>query len=420
MNIREGFLIVVIIWFGICIIAALPFVLFKHDAHTFTASVFEAVSGITTTGATNFTDLDALPHAILFYRQQLQFIGGMGIVVLAVAVFPMLGIGGVQLFRVEASGPIKDSKLTPRIAQTAKALWTIYSLIMIGCATCYWYCGMDWFHAIGESFGTVSTGGFSMHDESFVFYNSQAIEWIACVFMLLGAINFSLHYLAFQKHSLRVYWQNEEFRFYLKVFFLCVSLITLTLFAYQWYQLKPLKVIDSLFIIISISTTTGFTLYPFDAWPTFVPILIILMSLIGGCAGSTTGGIKMMRLLLIMKQNKREFVRLIHPQAVLPIKMNQQAIPELILQSITAFVAVYISVLTVLVLLFMGFDNDFTSSFSLSAAGLANSGAGIGSISDSFNNLNVASKWLFILSMIIGRLEIFSLLVLFSRTFWKK
>ena len=218
LKIREGFLIVVIIWFSISSISILPFLLFQELHFNLTDIVFETVSGLTTTGAVVFSNLDQLPHAILYYRQQLQFIGGMGIVVLAVAIFPMLGMGGSQLFRVETSGNLRDSKLTPRITQTAKALWGIYCLLTISCAGCYWFCGMDWFYALGESFATVSTGGFSMHDESFFYYHSRAVEVFACLFMLIGCINFALHYVAFQKRTCKFYFKDEESRFFFIAF----------------------------------------------------------------------------------------------------------------------------------------------------------------------------------------------------------
>lgn len=419
LKIREGFLIVVLIWFGISAISVLPFLLFQDLHLSITNIVFETVSGLTTTGAVVFTHLDTLPHAILYYRQQLQFIGGMGIIVLAVAIFPMLGMGGSQLFRVETSGNLRDSKLTPRITQTAKALWGIYCLMTLSCAWCYWFCGMDWFYALGESFATVSTGGFSMHDESFVFYQSRAIEVFACIFMLIGSLNFALHYAAFQKRTLQLYVKDEETRFFMIAFTIMTLISILTLFTHHYFTSHQTHWMDSVFMIISLSTTTGFALVPFDNWSSFTPILIVFASLIGGCAGSTTGGIKVLRVLLMEKQIKREFIRLLHPQAVLPIKIDEKIMPEPALQSIIGFIALFFGLFAILILVFMALGNDFTSSFSTVAAGLANSGAGIGTISGNFAGLSIASKWLLILTMLLGRLELYPLFILFTRTFWK-
>ncbi|MCR9192028.1 MAG: potassium transporter [Gammaproteobacteria bacterium] len=422
LKIREGFLIVVTIWFAISFFASFPFLLFPelHQNHSTIDILFEAVSGITTTGASTFTDLDTLPNAILYYRQQLQFIGGMGIIVLAIAIFPMLGMGGTHLFRLEVSSSHKENKLTPRIAQTAKLLWAIYCLITLACTWCFWYAGMDWFHALGESFSTVSTGGFSMHDDSFFYYRSHAIEIFACVFMLIGSINFSLHYIALQQHTLKNYWQDEEFRTYIIVFFLLIILIVGNLLLHNHFLRPKEQIIDSVFMIISIATTTGFSLIPFDDWASFDPILLIFMSLIGGCAGSTTGGLKFLRLMVISKQSKREFERLLHPQASIPVKMDRNPIAENIIQSITSFAFLYLGLFALFILIFMALGNDFITSFSSIAAALANSGTGDGQTSLNFKSISEPSKCLLIITMLLGRLQIYPIFILFTRPFWKK
>lgn len=420
LKIREGFLIVVLIWFSISCISILPFLLFQDLHLGITDIVFETVSGLTTTGAVVFTKLDNLPHAILYYRQQLQFIGGMGIVVLAVAIFPMLGMGGSQLFRVETAGGLRDNKLTPRITQTAKALWGIYCLLTFACAGSYWYCGMDWFYALGESFATVSTGGFSMHDESFYYYHSLAVEVFACLFMFIGSINFALHFLAFQRRTFKPYVQDEECRFFVVCFLAITGIVILTLYASQHATQSNAHWVDCLFMVISLSTTTGFSLTPFGSWTSFTPILIILASLVGGCAGSTTGGIKVLRLLIMGKQSKREFLRLLHPQAVLTVKLDKKAVPEPILQSVTGYISLFLSLYTILVLVCMALGNDFISSFSGIAAALANSGAGLGSIASDFSGLNAGTKWLLICAMLLGRLELYPFFILFTRPFWQK
>ena len=418
---RDGFLIVVLFWFGFCFFASLPFIFaISHHSYHITDAIFESVSGFTTTGATIISHLDKLPHAILFYRQQLQFLGGMGIVVLAVAILPLLGVGGMQLYRAETPGPMKDSKLTPRIAHTAKALWSIYCLLTLLCMLTYWLAGMNWFDALGESFATVSTGGFSMHNENFAFYNNDLIELIACFFMLLGGTNFGLHFIAFQKKSLKHYWLDEEFRTYLLFLALSTLVVTSSLVLYGYTHFTPHALIQHAFNVISMVTTTGFVAEPFHNWPTFIPILIILLSVIGGCAASTSGGIKILRALLIFKQSKREIPRLLHPNAIIPIKFGKHALSEQVLQSMWAFISVFIALFIVLMLVFMAIGNDFITAFSAITATLANSGTGLGLVSNNFAELNHASKWVLIFAMIAGRLEIFSLLILFSKHFWQK
>lgn len=420
LKIRDGFFIVVLFWFVLCFFASLPFLFAIDNNHSMTDALFESVSGFTTTGASIITHLDDLPHALLFYRQQLQFLGGMGIVVLAVAILPMLGVGGMQLYRAETPGPMKDSKLTPRITHTAKALWFIYFLLTLLCMLCYWMTGMDWFDALGESFATVSTGGFSMHDASFAHYNSDAIELIACLFMLLGGTNFSLHFIAFKKWSLKHYWRDEEFRYYIGFLLIASLVVTMSLVSYGFFKADPHALVKSLFNVISLATTTGFISAPFSTWPTYIPILIMLLAIIGGCAASTSGGIKVLRALLLYKQSKREMGRLLHPNAIISIKFGQHILPEPILQSMWGFISVFIALFLTLMVIFMALGNDFTTSFSAITASLANAGAGIGTISVTFDQLSLPSKWLLMFAMIAGRLEIFSLLILFSRQFWQR
>lgn len=418
---RDGFLIVALFWFVLCGFAALPFLFTFGDGNNGVIDAFfESVSGFTTTGASILPHLDSLPHAVLFYRQQLQFLGGMGIVVLAVAILPMLGVGGMQLYRAETPGPMKDAKLTPRIAQTAKALWLLYVSLTALCAVCYWLAGMHWFDAIGESFSTVSTGGFSMHDTSFSYYASPLIESVACLFMFLGGTSFVLHFSAFRSKNILLYWRDEEFRIYVGFLSIAVFIVVGYLWAYNYYEAPKFAVIKSLFNVISLATTTGFLSAPFSQWPTFVPMLITLLAIIGGCAASTSGGIKVIRALLIFKQSKREMTRLIHPSAVVNIKFGRHTLPEPVLQSMWGFISVYIASFVILFLLFTAFGNNTDSSLALVTASLANAGAGIGSIADNFSQLNDASKATFIFAMLAGRLEIFSLIILFSPDFWQK
>lgn len=418
---RDGFLIVSLFWLVICFFASFPFMLSLHPTNGFTDSMFESISGFTTSGATIIPRLGQVSHAILFYRQQLQFLGGMGIIVLAVAVLPMLGVGGMQLYRAETPGPMKDSKLTPRITESAKLLWVIYVILTIACALCYYLAGMNLFDAIGESFSTISTGGFSLHDNSFAYYNSATIEMIACLFMFLGAVNFSLHFTAFKQKSIMHYFKDEELRFYLLMvlsscLFITISLIVHDIFIHE----KHYAITKSLFNVISLATTTGLTSAPFSIWPSFAPILIMLLAITGGCAASTSGGIKIIRFLLFFKSAKREIIHLIHPQAIYNIKFGNYTLPRHILQSMWGFISVFIALFVFLTLALLALGNDLLTSFSSVVASLANAGAGLGKVSSNFATLNIPSKWVIMFAMLLGRLEIFSLLLLFTPTFWQK
>ncbi|WP_367607487.1 TrkH family potassium uptake protein [Legionella sp. W05-934-2] len=418
---RDGFLLVALFWSVLCLFAALPFLFaLSSSTHALTDAFFESVSGFTTTGASIITHLDGLPHAILFYRQQLQFLGGMGIIVLAVAILPMLGVGGMQLYRAETPGPMKDSKLTPRIAQTAKALWYTYLVLTLLCFLSYWWAGMDWFDALGESFSTVSTGGFSMHDQSFAYYQQDSIELVACLFMFLGGTNFALHFTALKKGHLNHYWQDEEFRVYTFILLGGSILVTLLLLIYGFFDEPHPALIKSLFNVISLATTTGFLSSSIDTWPSLVPYLITFLAIIGGCAGSTSGGIKVMRALLLGKQSMREMKRLIHPNAVINIKFGRHSLADPVLQSMWGFISVFIALFILILLVLIGLGNDLVTSFACTTASLANAGAGIGDIALNFANLSSASKWVLMFAMLAGRLEIFSILVLFMPQFWRK
>ena len=417
---RDGFIIVVLFWFVLSLFGALPLMIASHPHDTLTDAMFEAVSGFTTTGATVLSGLDHLPHAVRYYRQQMQFLGGMGIIVLAVAILPMLGIGGMQLYRAETPGPMKDSKLTPRITETAKALWYIYLGLTVLCAFSYWAAGMELFDAVGESFSTVATGGFSMHDKSFAFYNNPLIEAIAVVFMFLGGVNFSLHFLAVKRKSLKYYWRDQEFRAYLIILFTVVSLTVLTLTVYQTYSDPYVTVLKSVFNGVSLVTTTGLTSAPFASWPSFLPILLMFAACIGGCAASTSGGIKVMRMLLLQKQGMREVHRLVHPRSVTAIKFGEQVLPEYVLQAMWGFISVFVALFVIIVLALMATGLDVVTAFGATVATLANAGQGVGDLVGGFAHLSHPAKWILMLSMVAGRLEIFTLLVLFTPGFWRR
>lgn len=420
LKIRDGFLVVVLFWFVLSFFAAIPLMISPEPHDNLTDAMFETVSGFTTTGATVVSNVDTLPHAMRYYRQQLQFLGGMGIVVLAVAILPMLGIGGMQLYRAETPGPIKDSKLTPRITETAKTLWYIYVGLTVLCALAYWAAGMELFDAVGESFATIATGGFSMHDTSFAYYKSNTIELIATFFMLLGGTNFALHFTALKHRSLKHYFADEEFRVYLQILAVTFAFVCYVLLYNGIYAQNSTTVVKSLFNVVSLATTTGFVSGDFPLWPHFIPILIMVVALIGGCAASTAGGIKVMRALLLRKQSAREIQRLVHPKAVITIKFGNQRLPDNILQAMWAFIATFVGLFVVLVLFLMANGMDLVSAFGASVATLGNAGASVGSVSKGFNDVNTISKWVMILAMLAGRLEIFTLLVLFTPAFWRR
>jgi trk system potassium uptake protein TrkH len=290
LRLRDGFLIVAAFWFGLGSIGSLPFLFSEAPSMSFTDAIFEAMSGLTTTGATVLTGLDFLPQSLLFYRQQLQWLGGMGIVVLAVAVLPMLGVGGMQLYRAEIAGPVKDSKLTPRITETAKALWYIYLGLTIACGLAYYYAGMSAFDALCHSFSTVAIGGFSTHDASIAWFDSRLINNIAVVFMFLAGINFSLHFMAWRGKSLVGYFRDPECRTYAKGILGLAVVVIGYLYATSEYDSFGETFEQGLFQVVSVATTTGFTTADFSAWPGALPVMLIFASFVGGCAGSTGGG----------------------------------------------------------------------------------------------------------------------------------
>jgi len=415
---RDGFVITVLFWLVLAFSGSLPLYLAEHPGLSYTDAFFESLSGWTTTGATVITGLDELPKSILWYRQQLQWLGGMGIIVLAVAVLPMLGIGGMQLFRAETPGPVKDSKLTPRITETAKALWYIYLSLTIACATAYWFAGMSLFDAIGHSFATVAIGGFSTHDASLGFFNSPTIEAIAMIFMVISVLNFGLHFYAWKNKSLLHYFMDSEFKFLLWILgggaLLTVSALWLT----DTYTLSE-SIRNGLFQLISIATTTGFGTEGFAEWPVFLPVLLFMMAFIGGCAGSTGGGMKVIRILLIYKQGIREIRRLIHPNAIIPIKINKRPVNDRVLESVWGFFSVYILTYMVMMVALLATGLDHVTAFSAVGACLNNLGPGLGDVAAHYGDISDVAKWILSITMLLGRLEIFTFLVLMSPAFWR-
>ena len=419
LRIKDGFLITVLYYLALGIFGALPFVDDQGPDLSLPDGLFESFSGLTTTGATVIIGLEQLPESILFYRQQLQWLGGMGIIVLAVAILPMLGVGGMQLYRAETPGPVKDSKLTPRIKETALALWSIYLGLTTACALAFWAAGMSLFDAICHSFSTVAIGGFSTHDASIGYFDSALIESIAIGFMILAGINFGLHFFAFKERSAGVYLKDDEVKFYLSILLVASAVIILGL----WYETSADTgdaIRLGLFHIVSVFTTTGFTTDDFAGWPGMLPYLVFFGAFTGACAGSTGGGMKVIRVLLICKQGLREVHRLIHPNAVFPIKVNQRRMPEQIMESVWGFFSVYVIVFLFMQLALIMTGMDFVSAFSAVGATINNLGPGLGQVAQNYAGITDSAKVMLCFTMMLGRLEIFTLLVLFSPMFWRK
>jgi len=420
LKIRDGFIIVVMFWTVLGFAGALPFYIDQNVPLSLTDSIFESFSGLTTTGATVIIGLDELPHAVLWYRQQLQWMGGMGIIVLAVAILPMLGIGGMQLYRAETPGPIKDSKIAPRISETAKALWYIYLGLTIACAVSYWLAGMSWFDAFGHSFSTVAIGGFSTHDASIGYYNNINIEVIAMIFMALSGINFALHFTAFRNLSVRPYFFDPEFKVYASLLIGACIIAVSYLYLEDIYPTWQEAMRYGLFQTISLATTTGFTNADFSIWPGFLPVMLIFMSIIGGSAGSTAGGLKVIRFILLFKQGAREISGLLHPNAIMAVKLNGKSIPEKVMTAVWGFFSVYIFTFAILMLVIMELGVDQVTAFSAIAAMINNLGPGLGDVAANYQSMSDPVKWVLTFTMLLGRLEIFTLLVLFTAAFWRK
>ncbi|MCH9711824.1 MAG: TrkH family potassium uptake protein [Proteobacteria bacterium] len=417
-RIREGVLVVVSFWFVLSLFATTPFLLSESLRMSFSDAFFESMSGLTTTGATVLSGLDDLPMAILYYRQQLQWLGGMGIIVLAVAILPMLGVGGMELYHAESSG-ISKERLTPKLTQTAKALWKIYLSFTLVCALAYYWAGMNIFDAIGHSYSTVAIGGFSTHDLSIGYFDSVMIESVAIVFMFLAAINFSLHFFVWRKKNILEFFKDSEFKTYL----LLLSVLTFSVTVYLWnsgyYQTAEGAFRYGIFQSISIATTTGFASANFSLWPLILPVLLIFASFIGACAGSTGGGIKVVRVLLMFKLAMKEIKKFIHPNAQINIKLNQRSVAESTLVSVWGFFSLYVIafILIMVALMFTGMDQ--VTSFSATAASMNNLGPGLGDVAENYGAISESAKWILSFSMLLGRLEILTLMALLHKAFWR-
>jgi len=416
---RDGFVVTVLFWLVLGVSGALPFMLSESLGLSFTDAFFESLSGWTTTGATVITGIDNLPESILFYRQLLQWLGGMGIIVLAVAILPMLGIGGMQLYRAETPGPMKDSKLTPRITETAKTLWYIYLALTIACAIGFFLAGMSVFDAICHAFSTVAIGGFSTHDDSIGFFDNPVIEGVAIFFMIFSAFNFALHFYAWRFRSIRHYFQDSEVKALLIILCLAALVTFSTLVISQSYT--PDEALRfGLFELVSIATTTGFATADFSLWPAFLPFLLFFLAFMGGCAGSTGGGLKVIRVLLIYKQGSREMKRLIHPNAIIPIRIGGRPVDDRVVEAVWGFFSVYLMLYLIMTILLLATGLDFVTAFSAVGACINNLGPGLGEVAAHYGDISDFAKWVLSFAMLLGRLEIFTLLVLFTPTFWRQ
>ncbi len=415
---RQGLLVVVAIWFATSILCALPFMLSKYPHMHFTDAVFEATSGLTTTGATVLSGLDHAPRAIVYYRAQLNFVGGMGIVVLAVAVLPLLGIGGMQLYRAETPGPMKDEKLTPRIRETAKRLWYVYVGLVVACAVAYHLAGMSIFDAIAHSFATMALGGFSTHDASIGYFHSAAIEIVGGIFSLLAGVNFALHFVVWQTRSLSAWFQNAEFRFYLWVMGVVIAATCAGLYFSGTFPLWP-ALHHGFFQAASIATDNGLTTAGYPGWPVSISLLLVFASFFGGCVGSTCGGVKAFRFLLLLKLSLRELRLLIHPTARFAVSIGDRPISDRVSEAVWGFYFLYILSYCLLSLGVAMTGVDLVTAFGSVAGCINNMGVGLGDTAKSFGGLDIPAKWLLWLAMLLGRLELFPVLVLFFRDFWE-
>jgi trk system potassium uptake protein TrkH len=418
LSVRDGFLVVTLFWFVLGIIGSLPFILGLHL--NVTDAIFESVSGFTTAGATVILGLDKLPASILYHRQQIQWLGGMGIIVLAVAILPLLGVGGMQLYRAEASGISQQEKITPRIAETARSLWMTYLALTLICASLYWLAGMSSFDAVGHAFSTIATGGFSTHDSSIGYFHSPIIEIIATIFMLFSGINFAVHFLAWKHKSLQTYVNDPEVKAYGIIFLVATLLVAVSLAVASSYAVSFDSLRHAIFQVASVLTSTGFGTATFADWPLHIPLVLAALSFTGGCVGSTAGGIKVLRMLLLAKVGSRELFQLSHPRAVTVIKLGGKAVPDNVLFSIWGFYVLYIITSLVLTVAMMAAGLDLESAFGAVMATLNLLGPGLGEVATNFSTVTPVVKWLSTFAMLVGRLEVFTLLILLYPPFWKR
>ena len=418
---RDGFILVVITWIGLAAVATFP--LLSHiEGLSFTDAYFETMSGLSTTGSTVLSQIDYLPPALNLWRHELNWIGGMGIIVLAVAILPILGVGGRQLYVAETPGPVKDSKLTPRITETAKNLWLTYAITTLMCILALKWAGMDWFDAVCHAFATLGLGGFSTHDASIGYFNSPEIEAVLICFMLLAGMNFATHFLAFREKSLMPYRMDLEAVPYLILMLTSIGGVGIYLHWTGTYPEALTALRHAAFNVVSIGTDCGFASQDFNEWPLFAPLWMLFLSCIAVSTGSTGGGIKMMRTLILIKQSQLQMLLLRHPAAVIPLKLGGQVINSRIILSVLGFIFAYFMTVVSLTLVLVITGLDLVSAFSAVVASINNAGPGLGSVgpTTNYSELTDVQTWTCTLAMFLGRIEIFTALILFTPAFWRR
>jgi trk system potassium uptake protein TrkH len=418
---RDGFLLVTMTWVLMSASATIPLLIALPEL-SFTDAYFEAMSGLTTTGSSVLTGLDALPPAINVWRHTLHWLGGLGIIVLAVAILPLLGVGGMQLYRAETPGPVKDEKLTPRITQTAKSLWLVYLVLTVAGIVALRACGMSWFDAICHGFSAVALGGFSTHDASIAYFDSVAVETVLIVFMLLSAINFGRHFVAMRRFTLKPYLGDPEGKAIFVLLAASVLGIAAMLATLGVYADFATALRHASFNVISIATTTGFVSQNYELWPAFAPILMLALCSILCSTGSTGGGVKMFRTLVLARQAGREMRMLVHPSAVTPLRIGGNVVPDRVVDSVLAFIFLYFWTIATIAFALLLTGLDFVTAFGASIASVNNMGPGLGKVGPAFSyqGLTDIQTWICTTAMLLGRLEIFSVLVLLTPTFWRK
>jgi len=415
---RDGFLIVALMWTAMSLLGTVPFML-SLDL-SFTDAFFESVSGFTTTGATVLEGLDEMSRSMLFYRQELNWLGGIGVIVLAVALLPMLGIGGMQLYKAEIAGPLKDERFTPRLARTARSLCVVYIVLTVACAVAYWLAGMTPFDAVSHSFSTLSTGGLSTHDQSIGFFDSVPIEVVATVFTMIGAISFNEHFIVWRTLQISRYGKDTQTRVFLIIVLAFIAVSTAVLYATRAYPSLAESLRYASFEVVTIVTTNGYMIADFSLWPLALPVLLVFCGFIGGCAGSSTGGIKVIRFVVLFKQVGIHIHRLIHPQAIRRMKLDGHPLPDSVVDAVAGFFAVYVIVFILFMALAMMDGMDQVTAFGAVASTINNVGPSLGDVAITFADVSTPGKVMFAVAMLFGRLEIYTFLVLLTPAFWRR
>ena len=418
---RDGFLLVTLVWVLMSASASIPLLLALPQL-SFTRAFFEAMSGLTTTGSTVLTGLESLPRSLIFWRSCLHWFGGLGIIVMALAVLPLLGVGGMQLYKAEAPGPIKDEKLAPRITETAKSLWLVYATLTAAAIVSLKICGMSWFDAICHAFSVVGLGGFSTHDASIAYFNSPAIEFVLILLMFVASLNFARHFIALRRLSLQTYTRDPEFK---AIFVLLAASVVVIAILLTWHGVYPSFVTSlrhSAFNVVSMATTTGFVTKDYSTWPVFAPIWMLFLSCIVCSTGSTGGGIKMFRTLLLARQAGRELKLLVHPSAMASVRIGGRVIPDRVADAVLGFIFLYFMTVALLTFALLMSGLDFDSAFSAIVAAINNTAHGLGTVGPvrNYHSLTDFQTWVCTVAMLLGRLEIFSVIVLFTPAFWRK